>query len=185
MAGSRGEARVGIIPARAGFTSSRTGTMALSSDHPRSRGVYDRQDRLVALGSGSSPLARGLPGQEGQEPSARGIIPARAGFTLHHLDGRARARDHPRSRGVYGQLRLSHGDLSGSSPLARGLPPVCLPRCARSGSSPLARGLRMADSTRPMAGRDHPRSRGVYPETSPCFTARAGSSPLARGLLDG
>ena len=29
------------------------------------------------------------------------IIPARAGFTLHHLDGRPRARDHPRSRGVY------------------------------------------------------------------------------------
>ena len=182
MAGSRGEARVGIIPARAGFTSSRTGTMALSSDHPRSRGVYDRQDRLVALGSGSSPLARGLPGQEGQEPSARGIIPARAGFTLHHLDGRARARDHPRSRGVYGQLRLSHGDLSGSSPLARGLHRPGRSTCRWPGIIPARAGFTARGPRRGAGCRDHPRSRGVYSASSPSRTGTRGSSPLARGL---
>ena len=53
-------AQRGIIPARAGFTSSSMRVHAWSADHPRSRGVYiaalSDADRLL----GSSPLARGL-----------------------------------------------------------------------------------------------------------------------------
>ena len=59
----RGEefARVGIIPARAGFTPRRPARWCHRGDHPRSRGVYARGDRLAG--------------------ATGGIIPARAGFT--------------------------------------------------------------------------------------------------------
>ena len=73
--------RVGIIPARAGFTNMYDGGDADCRDHPRSRGVYDalalyeaaladhpRSRGVYACqvvaslwAAGSSPLARGLP----------------------------------------------------------------------------------------------------------------------------
>ena len=71
----------GIIPARAGFTAPTTSTTAAPPDHPRSRGVYLRPPIAPGIVDGSSPLARGLPGEQGVCPTASGIIPARAGFT--------------------------------------------------------------------------------------------------------
>ena len=56
-----GAAQVGIIPARAGFTS-----------------IEVTLDRQI---SGSSPLARGLQFSKRLASASRGIIPARAGFT--------------------------------------------------------------------------------------------------------
>ena len=55
--------------------------------------------------------------------------------------------------------------MRGSSPLARGLPPV-----PHLGGSVLV---------------DHPRSRGVYLDENPDADADLGSSPLARGLRFG
>ena len=70
-----------IIPARAGFTCPTGQQPAPCPDHPRSRGVY--AGNAVSEGGqvGSSPLARGLPAAAGAVHGARGIIPARAGFT--------------------------------------------------------------------------------------------------------
>ena len=51
----------GIIPARAGFTETRAATLVRTPDHPRSRGVYSSTPQGGTEGSGSSPLARGLP----------------------------------------------------------------------------------------------------------------------------
>ena len=50
-----------IIPARAGFTPSRSRHCGRDGDHPRSRGVYIRYFIAVNDDEGSSPLARGLP----------------------------------------------------------------------------------------------------------------------------
>ena len=50
---------------------------------------------------GSSPLARGLPACVFVAHVTPRIIPARAGFTLHHHEIISASRDHPRSRGVY------------------------------------------------------------------------------------
>ena len=94
--------RPGIIPARAGFTSPPASPRAWSTDHPRSRGVYGRRCTLPDRRGGSSPLARGLLVSIGERIAARGIIPARAGFTVQDLSGLRRPADHPRSRGVYG-----------------------------------------------------------------------------------
>ena len=152
----------GIIPARAGFTPPAQHAGARWRDHPRSRGVYDRGAGAQYQGVGSSPLARGLRGDDVDEDGAARIIPARAGFTQGGLAVGDLAGDHPRSRGVYGFSSPRTTLTRGSSPLARGLPEAC--------------------SWEPVADWDHPRSRGVY---HTCFRARActaGSSPLARGL---
>ena len=49
-----------IIPARAGFTSSRCSRTSPRRDHPRSRGVYLPEAEKFEAWVGSSPLARGL-----------------------------------------------------------------------------------------------------------------------------
>ena len=56
-----------IIPARAGFTIAGRDCRASPADHPRSRGVYG--DHVARPGSawGSSPLARGLHGEDGED----------------------------------------------------------------------------------------------------------------------
>ena len=135
---------------------------AVDEDHPRSRGVYSPTGTPWPPPSGSSPLARGLPGAVSSPGALRGIIPARAGFTPARRGPRGPARDHPRSRGVYRICPTRPGPAPGSSPLARGLLPAgdhipgergiiparagftrttWRPRWARRGSSPLARGL--------------------------------------------
>ena len=91
----------GIIPARAGFTSTTPTRTCLSTDHPRSRGVYAHRQPSIWGSAGSSPLARGLPAWTHAAPDPAGIIPARAGFTPGGRPSRPRRRDHPRSRGVY------------------------------------------------------------------------------------
>ena len=115
------QSRIGIIPARAGFTRLLCALFFIRGDHPRSRGVYRIQTVATTPATGSSPLARGLLKTLDHASHRRGIIPARAGFTrLSSLVLRI-GRDHPRSRGVY--LNHSHDRRyhGGSSPLARGL----------------------------------------------------------------
>ena len=156
-----------------------------SSDHPRSRGVYQTSSCTVISVVGSSPLARGLHHPADQPAGADGIIPARAGFTRVGLRRCGPLADHPRSRGVYGSTALTTVPTTGSSPLARGLPDGdgdgavpgrIIP--ARAGFTTRKAG---AETTRP----DHPRSRGVYPSMRALVVGAAGSSPLARGLRPG
>ena len=97
----RRPARRGIIPARAGFTTTKDFFVVADKDHPRSRGVYLPVPLVPALTSGSSPLARGLLGMLGKTSWWTGIIPARAGFTNYHRFLYCDTEDHPRSRGVY------------------------------------------------------------------------------------
>ena len=112
----------GIIPARAGFTCRRRAAPRSTWDHPRSRGVYATSTARIVFDSGSSPLARGLPGERPAAARVRRIIPARAGFTGNSEGRVAPVEDHPRSRGVYGDIGGALSYLLGSSPLARGLP---------------------------------------------------------------
>ena len=113
--------RIGIIPARAGFTCQRLQATRSFRDHPRSRGVYRRCRSVRMSRLGSSPLARGLHNWDEYLLMSARIIPARAGFTRGLSPGRRVSRDHPRSRGVSPLGELKRGALEGSSPLARGL----------------------------------------------------------------
>ena len=71
-----------IIPARAGFTRRSRPWRCRCGDHPRSRGVYAFWAAVERHARGSSPLARGLHGEEMYDYGPDRIIPARAGFTI-------------------------------------------------------------------------------------------------------
>ena len=173
---------VRIIPARAGFTTIAGPPIALTQDHPRSRGVYCvRVDEYLSV-LGSSPLARGLPSRRTRQAKTIRIIPARAGFTSDASERRAAGWDHPRSRGVYNLAWDEMMDGWGSSPLARGL------LVRRRAAAPIRRiiparaGFTGRGSPSYLDSGDHPRSRGVYPGGLGQAVLDGGSSPLARGL---
>ena len=172
----------GIIPARAGFTVGRLDGRWPPGDHPRSRGVYVGPTLSWRRRRGSSPLARGLPVAVHGGAGPVRIIPARAGFTRPCASPPRPRSDHPRSRGVYLMFHPGYKTSQGSSPLARGLRSRGRARSVRRGIIPARAGfteygVRFSDYCR-----DHPRSRGVYPDFTPDASAVSGSSPLARGL---
>ena len=178
--GIGGDAR--IIPARAGFTRSRARAPICPQDHPRSRGVYVIVQWFREQDAGSSPLARGLPRPARPASCMTGIIPARAGFTrARRLAGHGR-EDHPRSRGVYPTGRIRRPRMSGSSPLARGLPSTTTAAHASRRIIPARAGFTPDRRLRAPRPGDHPRSRGVYRPADHGIMPRVGSSPLARGL---
>ena len=172
----------GIIPARAGFTSRSQPETSGSPDHPRSRGVYGLGLVLRLLGGGSSPLARGLLIIIEIIQHLTGIIPARAGFTIEFILRSSSVTDHPRSRGVYGDLSPGAQTAVGSSPLARGLPDRGLTEIMDGRIIPARAGFTPAPYRWTPTYPDHPRSRGVYEEQRNQAMATIGSSPLARGL---
>ena len=171
-----------IIPARAGFTGYALVRTPSRRDHPRSRGVYGLAVTNDGNVCGSSPLARGLPEITRDTPSARGIIPARAGFTCRSWTPLRTAGDHPRSRGVYSRPRGYGVGRRGSSPLARGLLIVSDGEEMRLRIIPARAGFTTTRRPSWRPSTDHPRSRGVYRTRMPRSKTPQGSSPLARGL---
>ena len=148
------------------------------------RGVYrDGLDKPAQI-TGSSPLARGLRIPPPGDSDHVGIIPARAGFTPPRSRPTGATWDHPRSRGVYTDCTTEPHWEAGSSPLARGLPPVLLHRPGAGGIIPARAGFTRPRTNRARAGSDHPRSRGVYDaslrmvsQASRIIPARAGFTP--------
>ena len=123
--GLRVERRLtGLIPARAGRTSRQTCRCRSTRAHPRSRGADALYQALRQGEAGSSPLARGGPGQRDGNAALPGLIPARAGRTTTATWPRRRRRAHPRSRGADTAILHPLGGSSGSSPLARGGQPL-------------------------------------------------------------
>ena len=70
----------------------------------------------------------------------------------------------------------------GSSPLARGLPPLGVEVTYSVGIIPARAGFTHQHEPLAAAGGDHPRSRGVYSSAGGRTWPTNGSSPLARGL---
>ena len=151
-----------IIPARAGFTLSGTGSDGEWTDHPRSRGVYSTRTVLSRARTGSSPLARGLLLAAKLMGRRAGIIPARAGFT-------------PR-------IPVPPAGDPGSSPLARGLLRLRVLLQHPPGIIPARAGFTHLRWDPDLLCVDHPRSRGVYGRVVHTDSGAVGSSPLARGL---
>ena len=111
-----------------------------------------------------------------------GIIPARAGFTVVPAGTPDTDADHPRSRGVYSVRTRCWATASGSSPLARGLPPGGRGGVGHGRIIPARAGFTREAAAPRRIGRDHPRSRGVYFSLLCVLSHIPGSSPLARGL---
>ena len=105
------------------------------------RGVHLLNASSVAPMEGSSPHARGPPGQvSGYIPGNR-IIPACAGSTFYGIFAQSLPKDHPRMRGVHVGRIAEKRKYEGSSPHARGPPFVdwrnltvarIIPACAGS-----------------------------------------------------
>ena len=74
--------------------------------------------------------------------------------------------------------------VSGSSPLARGLPYRHRALQPGLGIIPARAGFTAATRATWPGTRDHPRSRGVYRVADAVVTSLGGSSPLARGLRE-
>ena len=170
-----------IIPARAGSTSPTHRPTSRAADHPRSRGVHFFVPFPLADYIGSSPLARGPLEHAICQLSDGGIIPARAGSTLS-MPGLAKpGRDHPRSRGVH-HLSPERATRSlGSSPLARGPPPLVSASPTPERIIPARAGSTAVRHLHRGAVEDHPRSRGVHQLGRDGNGDFTGSSPLARG----
>ena len=112
----------------------------------------------------------------------RGIIPALAGNTEILPDTIAPGRDHPRSRGEYGLIKLEFHYEAGSSPLSRGIQGAIKVPIRVHGIIPALAGNTVWRHLRQAPVEDHPRSRGEYPECSSHDLLPIGSSPLSRGI---
>ena len=144
---------LGIIPARAGFTTWAGILRQAYRDHPRSRGVYFSIVSIFYQYLGSSPLARGLRAPVSESIRFCRIIPARAGFTQ--------------------QIGGSAPSFRGSSPLARGLPHGDHLPLDHPGIIPARAGFTLADPWNP--------NEPVLYQTPAAFTADLGSAPPSCG----
>ena len=180
-----GSPEVGLIPARAGLTSTAHRGWARSRAHPRSRGAHRQSQAQPSKNKGSSPLARGSPLATVGAGMTAGLIPARAGLTPAGSGGSTPSAAHPRSRGAHAAIFGVRAVEMGSSPLARGSPPPASPQQREGGLIPARAGLTSSATGPPPSTRAHPRSRGAHPASQPAEPGDVGSSPLARGSLDG
>ena len=151
----------GLIPARAGKTSARSGTRATRRAHPRACGENKLHAEVANILLGSSPRVRGKPHQLDQMARDPGLIPARAGKTA--------------GGGSPGSSR------PGSSPRVRGKPhrPGRRPRRnrlipARAGKTLISGGPRGAVPA-------HPRACGENRASEAASMVPGGSSPRVRG----
>ena len=96
-----GQARIRLIPARAGTTLPNGVWYNARGAHPRSRGDHRNVVLVGGRFQGSSPLARGPHSACLRRFRLVGLIPARAGTTRSCCPSRACRRAHPRSRGEH------------------------------------------------------------------------------------
>ena len=112
----------GIIPACAGSTRLRLRHSNRRWDHPRMRGEHARPAFRPSRSLGSSPHARGAPGENERFHSNLRIIPACAGSTPAPPRRGWPGGDHPRMRGEHLVAPFPTSWFRGSSPHARGAP---------------------------------------------------------------
>ena len=170
-----------FIPARAGNPLRPSVRVRCRWAHLRSRGEHVATGRAAVSVPGSSPLARGTHTVVVAEVGGVGLIPARAGNTLHCSGEIINSSAHPRSRGEHGIPAMKPPEEYGSSPLARGTRLRCrvlllcrrlIPARAGNTDNPKAAAAYRAA---------HPRSRGEHVSIKYTSPAWHGSSPLARG----
>ena len=137
--------------------------------------------RPACPGSGSSPLARGTPGESRSTRFVEGLIPARAGNTLNGATGTDPSGAHPRSRGEHRFDCYGEQGVGGSSPLARGTHAAILRDLEREGLIPARAGNPCKFCVTVQVIRAHPRSRGEHVVEAHNTALESGSSPLARG----
>ena len=175
--------RARLIPARAGKTPASTSRKPHASAHPRACGENRRPKRTKILTSGSSPRVRGKPVVLQARAGRGGLIPARAGKTLHQRHTIRSPAAHPRACGENSRCRAAVTGTAGSSPRVRGklggvvgvfMVYRLIP--ARAGKTE-----RVGDP--PLRGWAHPRACGENRVRVEEPVRSQGSSPRVRGKL--
>ena len=176
-----GTAPPGLIPARAGKTSSRDCMMPGSAAHPRAGGENRIRRGRHAAHLGSSPRGRGKLTCGYAQDVIRRLIPARAGKTAAPPSMAMSAGAHPRAGGENFECRNQIGDSAGSSPRGRGKRKTELVAQDASGLIPARAGKTTAAARATQSGAAHPRAGGEnHGGTFRCGLVN-GSSPRGRG----
>ncbi len=170
-----------FIPAGAGNTPTAGSNSTHHTVHPRGRGEHAYAGSRLDPFPGSSPRARGTHVVLNRDlPNGR-FIPAGAGNTNTCLATAWLIPVHPRGRGEHVKPVLALYLVSGSSPRARGTPPV-LPRGAGWRRFIPAGAGNTTLSRRPCHPIPvHPRGRGEHSAAGSAAGRTDGSSPRARG----
>ena len=154
---------MGIIPACAGSTRTRSNTGRNNRDHPRMCGEHSVSFRGSFHSWGSSPHVRGAlyPAQE--RVLFGGIIPACAGSTHCPPTHLVSARDHPRMCGEHTDIGSPKSICRGSSPHVRGALNALGGAFRRAGIIPACAGSTSIAAFAAEESRDHPRMCGEHP----------------------
>ena len=171
----------GLIPARAGKTQNGCCESDGCGAHPRAGGENQRQSDLWSTTPGSSPRGRGKPRSGHRSPSARGLIPARAGKTLVSWVRRSRAGAHPRAGGENDTGVLEVFEEGGSSPRGRGKRVVTEPGLYEVRLIPARAGKTSWRRSRIARASAHPRAGGENHAAIDWVARSEGSSPRGRG----
>ena len=131
---------------------------------------------------GSPPLARGIPSILTSGLRCPRITPACAGNTNKYLTFCEYPWDHPRLRGEYFLIEVVKALVTGSPPLARGIPVIVNSLRNITGITPACAGNTVLDWKVRLPKQDHPRLRGEYYWQSDFTNVCKGSPPLARGI---
>ena len=172
---------LGLIPARAGKTSSRPVTRPGTRAHPRACGENTAVRARSSADHGSSPRVRGKRFLKPDCQVMRRLIPARAGKTLYRANGFDGDMAHPRACGE--NVLVSGGEwvAAGSSPRVRGKPRGRRP-CSRTHRLiPARAGKTDADPYSRDTLAAHPRACGENKGLGNLIVASVGSSPRVRG----
>ena len=173
----------GLIPARAGSTTSIRPRSIRTRAHPRPCGEHGGGRNSESLGEGSSPPVRGALTKAGVPLFAPGLIPARAGSTLLTARLSPAWRAHPRPCGEHVPAARPTLCLSGSSPPVRGAPHARPVHPRAYGLIPARAGSTHLRVRREVGGRAHPRPCGEHACVARRSRAAMGSSPPVRGAL--
>ena len=171
----------GLIPARAGKTRLKRGSLKRPGAHPRTGGENAVMHGYSIYTRGSSPHGRGKLVTDPRLELGDGLIPARAGKTWRRRAWRRPAPAHPRTGGE-NRVREPRFDLdTGSSPHGRGKRLELDLRAILERLIPARAGKTNRGRQGSLLAGAHPRTGGENAAASCAFCNSDGSSPHGRG----
>ena len=171
----------GLIPARAGKTTSPTAASTSAWAHPRACGENSTASATSRCWSGSSPRVRGKRGDQGPPAGGGGLIPARAGKTGSRSQACGPAPAHPRACGENSASDPPWLGSTGSSPRVRGKPQTRIDLREISRLIPARAGKTLPRDDMHARRAAHPRACGENVREVSLTAIPAGSSPRVRG----
>ena len=172
---------LGITPAYAGKSTSRSAPPQAHRDHPRVCGEKGKKSRKTAGGIGSPPRMRGKVLAHRFDDHSCRITPAYAGKSGSLRFSSGQCRDHPRVCGEKALSKTVWSTLWGSPPRMRGKGTVYSLVGIQGGITPAYAGKRYYGIWDNVAKWDHPRVCGEKVCPHPPNAPPMGSPPRMRG----